>query len=53
MARCCPGWAGRIIVIASDPARGQRKLVSFDLDETLVDRNRAFRAWAAEFAVAH
>jgi len=33
--------------------RTPEKLVLFDLDGTLVDRDRAFRTWAGEFAAAH
>jgi HAD superfamily hydrolase (TIGR01549 family) len=32
--------------------RGVQSLALFDLDNTLVDRDRAFRAWAEEFVVA-
>jgi len=32
---------------------GVQSLALFDLDNTLVDRDRAFRAWAEEFVVAH
>lgn len=44
--------SGQMIVIVANPALGSGKLVLFDLDGTLVDRDHAFRAWAGEFAAA-
>ena len=41
------------VAAAAAPHRGRQRLALFDLDNTLIDRDGAFRRWAVELVAAH